>query len=282
VSSDTADRRHGSAEQQERRFIEVFSLAARQAGCVAQHLQAEIRAHTKEGALSPEAAALTAVDLAAQDLILLLLHDAFPEAAVDAEEETSTTALFPAAAPQRPLIVLDPIDGTLNYSRGSPDFAVMGAWLRDGAYRAALVYFPRWGELYWTREGIGCWRQRDGGEPEPVRAAGPRDRVLVHPQLPAAWLEALRAAGFVPEISHCSAVDATAPLSRRGAAAVSLGPHSRRRPTALYLTLQAGGTVLFRDRPWQGEDVIGLCGPGDPIISAADAELAEQLLRIVS
>ena len=67
-----------------KRFIEVFGLAARQVGCVAVHLQGEISLRTKKGERTPEAEALTAVDLAAQDVILLLLHSAFPESGVDA------------------------------------------------------------------------------------------------------------------------------------------------------------------------------------------------------
>ena len=266
----------------EARFVAVFRLAALQAGSVARRLQGEVATRVKPGARTPESAALTAADLATQDLILHLLHDAFPEAAADAEEDTATAGLFPPPAPERPLIVLDPIDGTYNYARGSADYAVMGAWLRDGAYRAAVVRFPEWGEVYWAVAGEGCWRSRAGGAPERVRAGGPRDRVLVHPHLPAAWLDALRAEGFEPVVSHCSAVDATAPLSGRAAGAVSKGPHSRRRPTGLFLTLEAGGHVLFRGRPWRGEDVLGLCEPGDPIVSAADRELAERLHRIVS
>src|SRR5688572_7819916 len=112
-------------------FIDAFSLAARQAGAVARRLQGEVRLRQKGGS-TPESAALTAVDLATQDVILLALRRALPDVAVDAEEDTETVALFEPAAPGRALVVIDPVDGTLNYSAGSTDYAVMGSLVADG------------------------------------------------------------------------------------------------------------------------------------------------------
>jgi 3'-phosphoadenosine 5'-phosphosulfate (PAPS) 3'-phosphatase len=105
-------------------FIEIFYLAARQAGCLARHLQEDVRLRAKADETSAEGRALTSVDFAAQDVILLMLRHVFPESSVDAEEETSTAQLF-HGADGRSTIVLDPIDGTLNYSEGSQDYAVL-------------------------------------------------------------------------------------------------------------------------------------------------------------
>ena len=69
------------ADQPEKQFIEVFRLAALQAGALARRLQGEISGETKKNFSTPEGAALTQVDLAAQDVILHLLHETFPQGA---------------------------------------------------------------------------------------------------------------------------------------------------------------------------------------------------------
>ncbi len=57
---------------------------------------------------------------------------------------------FPPEDGHRPLIIIDPIDGTLNYYRGSDDYAVMAALCREELYQAAVVYFPAPHTMYWT------------------------------------------------------------------------------------------------------------------------------------
>lgn len=79
--------------------MNIFGLAARQTGYVARHLQGEVSLRTKKGEKSPEGRALTTVDLAAQDVILSLLHPTFAESAVNAEEQTETVTLFEAFSP---------------------------------------------------------------------------------------------------------------------------------------------------------------------------------------
>jgi fructose-1,6-bisphosphatase/inositol monophosphatase family enzyme len=258
-------------------FIRTFRLAALQAGSVARRLQGEVSTQKKAGQTTPEGAALTLADLATQDVILWLLHDAFPEAALDAEEETQTVRLFPVPDPDRPLIVVDPIDGTLNYSQGSGDYAVMGGWLTGQAFQAALVHFPVWEETFWAwREG-GCWHQKGSAPPVQITPRGNPRRILVQPKLPKPWRQSLRDAGFDLFASHCSAVDTTAPLHGQAAAAISVGPCSRRRPVGLFLTLVAGGTVLFGGRTWHGQDPVGWTQPGEAIIVATNETLAQTI-----
>ncbi|MFO7654961.1 MAG: inositol monophosphatase family protein [Candidatus Krumholzibacteriia bacterium] len=268
------------------RFLHAFRLAALQAGAVARRLQGEIAALQKSGERSPEGAALTAADLATQDLILLLLQSEFPDLAVDAEEDTATRDLFQPEGTGRPVCVVDPIDGTYNYARGSRDYAVMGGWLRDEAFQAAVVHFPAWGEserghTFWGSRGGGAWFQEGDGPPLPARLDAPRNRILVAPYLERtlgdARLQRLTDEGFEVEISRCSAVDATAPVNGRAAAAAAPGPSSRRRPSGLYVTLCAGGTVLVDGRPWHGEDPrAGMIGAG-VVVTAADPVLARRI-----
>ncbi len=261
------------------RFVETFRLAARQAGAVARHLQGEVARHDKSGEASPEAAALTPADLAAQEVLLLALHDALPGAAVDAEEETESVRLFPAADPRGPVMVVDPIDGTDNFARGSSAYGVMGGWLDGGALRAAVVSFPASGELLWTVVGEGAWRQESWGAPFPVRLPVALDRVLAPPGLDSSLREALVENGLVVQTSRCSAMDGTAPVLE-GAASLAMAPLDRRRAIPLLITLVAGGTVLVGDGPWRGEDPDAL-PVGAPVIAAPTRELASRIAAVV-
>lgn len=235
------------------RFIEVFRAAALQAGAVARRLQGDIRPRSKEGH-SPESEALSAADLASQDVLLLRLADAFPHAAVDAEEDTRTVRLFPPPAPEQPVIVVDPIDGSLNYLRGTRAYAVMAAWIAEGQYLASVVYFPAWRIMYWAEAHKGCYRQHDGGAPEPAAWTHLPRRILVPPRTPQAARRRLKALGYDVKVSRCSAVDSAAPALGKAVGSAGLLAPDRRRAIGFLLAREAGGSVVFPDGPWHLED----------------------------
>jgi myo-inositol-1(or 4)-monophosphatase len=93
----------------------------------------------------------TAADHAAELEILrrLRAHDrAIP---ILAEESADRTL---RKAPR--LWVVDPLDGTLNFSRAIPFYCVAIAYVEDGLVRAAAVHAPRTGELFVAHEGGGA------------------------------------------------------------------------------------------------------------------------------
>ena len=63
--------------------------------------------------------------------------------------------------------VVDPLDGTVNYLYGLPDWAVSIAAEVDGAVLAGVVAVPRYGETFTAIAGHGAWLHRDG-EPRTV------------------------------------------------------------------------------------------------------------------
>ncbi|NBC14612.1 MAG: hypothetical protein GVY09_15010 [Gammaproteobacteria bacterium] len=174
---------------------------------------------------------------------------------MDAEEETATLALFagPDAADGRALVVVDPVDGTLNYIRGSPDFAVMGALLRDGHFTAGLIHFPVAGSTFWAVRGAGCFADTPNGARR-LRVGGAEQRLYYDPRTPAPWREALAEHFGRLELCRCSAVDASAPATARGRAAVTAGIADRRRAIGLFLSLEAGACVRLGALDWSGED----------------------------
>lgn len=270
---------HDPASNPAAAFVEIFRVAALQAGCVSRQLQQEVSLQHKNGD-SDESTALTAVDLAAQQLILHLLHATMADLAVDAEEQTSAVTLFPPEDGHRPLVILDPIDGTLNYFRGSDDYAVMAALCIEELYQAAVVYFPVADTMYWTT-GNGAYCRERSGTTQRCSTAERRDNhLLVSPFVAPELRRRLEAAGFSTKLSRCSAVDALAPVSGRAAAAIN-SRLDRRAAIGFPITTAAGGTVMIDSRVWQGEDPANRFAPRSTVVVASSLGLAERLSSLL-
>ena len=95
----------------------------------------------------------TAADHAAEQAIIARLAAHDPDVPVLAEES-------PKAALRKAerLWVVDPIDGTLNFSRAIPFYCVVIAYVEDGRTRAAAVHAPRTRETFTASEGRGATR----------------------------------------------------------------------------------------------------------------------------
>lgn len=261
-------------------FVLVLRAAAKQAGAVALQLQGKVPVeHKREGGIL-ESTVVTAVDRATQEVLLLRLHEAFPDAAIDAEEDTETVSLFAAEESGSDLIVLDPVDGTLAYTRGSADWAVMGALIQDGLFTASLVHFPRRAFTCWAVRGEGAWLARGDGEGRRIDALPPApSALLIAPLVPRHRVRRARELGLEPVRSRVSAVDSTAPAIGRARASIAGDRADRRRALGFLITTEAGGTVRFGDRVWRGEDPVQLPEDAAPTIAADRAELAEAILR---
>ena len=66
------------------------------------------------------------------------------------------------AGPSRVRWVVDPLDGTVNYLYGLPDWAVSIAAEVDGTVVAGVVEVPRFGETFTAVAGQGAWLHRNG------------------------------------------------------------------------------------------------------------------------
>ena len=93
----------------------------------------------------------TAADHAAQEEIIDRLAEHDPSIPVLAEEGA-------AAKTKRAerLWVVDPIDGTLNFSRALPFYCVSVAYVEDGQVRAGAIHAPRTSETFVAHEGGGA------------------------------------------------------------------------------------------------------------------------------
>lgn len=86
---------------------------------------------------------VTAADHEAEALLIKGLKDLTPYAAVVGEEGASADpALLHDLAALPRLWILDPVDGTQNFIRGSDRFCIMVAYLEHGVVRASWIYLP--------------------------------------------------------------------------------------------------------------------------------------------
>ncbi len=94
---------------------------------------------------------VTDADRAAEAVILRIIREVYPEEPILSEESA------PQGVPDSGWVI-DPLDGTTNFSRGYPLFGPSIAWLNeDGRVDLGVVYNPLLDELYWAVRGSGAW-----------------------------------------------------------------------------------------------------------------------------
>ncbi|BDP41108.1 3'(2'),5'-bisphosphate nucleotidase CysQ [Deinococcus aetherius] len=118
------------------------------------HLRRGLTVEHKTGADDP----VTAADREASDLILRGLHAAFPEDGLLSEEAADS----PARLGVERVWIVDPIDGTKEFTTGSPDFAVSIGLAVGGDPVLGVVYAPATDELFAGVVGVGVTKN---GEP---------------------------------------------------------------------------------------------------------------------
>lgn len=118
--------------------LEVAERAAREAGQVLRAYQGGwLNVQEKR-----DRSLVTDADLAAEQVVLGCLREAFPEDNI-LSEETGVTG--PSSGRQW---IVDPLDGTTNFSRGLPFFAVSIALWVEGEPAMGVVYLPVLDELF--------------------------------------------------------------------------------------------------------------------------------------
>ena len=105
---------------------------------------------------------VTETDLAVETAVLDLLREEYPEHAVLSEETANEVDANEGWA-----WVVDPIDGTHNYSQGIPQFCFTIALCRDGEPVLGLTHAPATGDDFFATKGGGL---RVNGEPGSVSA----------------------------------------------------------------------------------------------------------------
>lgn len=95
---------------------------------------------------------LTKADLALNDFFTRAIQTAFPEAKIIAEESENGTL------GDELTFVVDPLDGTCNFSRGVKLHGIQIAVMENKECVASLVGLPRLDLVYYAEKGKGCYR----------------------------------------------------------------------------------------------------------------------------
>jgi len=129
------------------------------------------RAHDLVVETKPDLTPVTEADRAVEAELRRLLAERRPEEAVLGEEEGE-------AGGGSARWVIDPIDGTKNFSRGIPVWATLIALERDGLVEVGVVSAPALGRRWWAARGEGAWRD-DGERLRVSRVSSPADATVL-------------------------------------------------------------------------------------------------------
>lgn len=132
---------------------------------------------------------VTSADFASDQIIREAIASAYPKHGILSEE--TTDGVWAKNIFEGPLWIIDPLDGTVNYARNLPHFAISMAIAVDGVVCAGAVHAPDLGVTYVGIRGGGA---RCNGEQlhvhrfeilsEAVIGTGfPHDKEKVHPAL---------------------------------------------------------------------------------------------------
>ena len=143
---------------QDPKFLEQVEQAVREAGQI--FYDRTKASHMKHKGVTDF---VTEVDLSVQTFLKERLAQLAPEVQLMGEEKDNSDLDF-----EKPMWILDPVDGTMNLVHGFRHSAVSLALADKGQVELGLVYDPYAGELFSARRGCGAFVN---GEPIHVSEA---------------------------------------------------------------------------------------------------------------
>lgn len=129
--------------------LQVAVRAARAAGDAirAVYQREDLAVQQKAGGKGP----LTEADLAANDILIAAISAAFPDDGILSEETADT----PSRLGKRRCWIIDPLDGTREFTMGLPEFCVSVGFVVDEQAVAGVLYNPITDELVAGEVGVG-------------------------------------------------------------------------------------------------------------------------------
>jgi fructose-1,6-bisphosphatase/inositol monophosphatase family enzyme len=100
---------------------------------------------------------VTDADIAAEKLLSAQLCELLPAAVVGEEAVHADPGLLGALERPGPVWVIDPVDGTANFARGNPRFAVIVALVVDGRTVMGWIHDPVPDRTVFAVAGQGAW-----------------------------------------------------------------------------------------------------------------------------
>lgn len=210
---------------------------------------------------------LTATDSEVEELIRSRLNRLFPDDAFFGEEGGGSF--------ERDVWVVDPIDGTANFARGIPHFAISIAFVRDERTELGVIYDVMHDGLYTAQRGNGAFL--DG---LPIRTSGLAD--IRHATVEAGWSSRLTHQPYIELVKNLKVAGAN--VRRAGSGTLGLAYVADGRTDA-YCELHINawdvlaGLLIIEEAGGWTNNFLGKDGlrKGNPVL-ACTPELAEILV----
>jgi fructose-1,6-bisphosphatase/inositol monophosphatase family enzyme len=194
---------------------------------------------------------VTIADEEAERALIRQLEAAVPGSAALGEEGVAANpSLLDLIAGDAPVWIIDPVDGTGNFAKGQPGFAVIVAYVEHGITEAGWIYDPLGDAMLMGSRGQGAWI---AGRRMQVAQGTPTEHMTgsAYGRTPAGIraAQALNDSGRVASVKNrgCSGLEYIDVAL--GRAHFTL--HSRSLPwdhaAGMMLVVEAGGTACFLD-----------------------------------
>ncbi|HZY66288.1 MAG: inositol monophosphatase [Actinomycetota bacterium] len=220
---------------------------------------------------------VTEVDLLCEELMVSAIEERYPEDSILSEEQGGKISETGRSW------LLDPVDGTANFSKANPLFCACISVIEDGTVTHAAVAVPRLGDLYHARLGGGTYRETGG---ERVKLAVSDTKKLEYAFVGADMIlsrkKRNRRSGVQEVFDSCWQIRALGSAGVRGAWTsagyidVSLGTNNTAwdyAPTALLVSEAGGESTDLSGKPWT---------PSSDGLLATNGVLHEEVLEILT
>lgn len=219
----------------------------------------------------------TEADVTVDQYISQHLRDHFPSA-VFLTEETAVDSDYAPFAKAEECWIVDPLDGTSNFSRGDSNFSISIARLKNGVPNLGMVYLPTENKLYWAQS------DRDGaflnGEEIRVSQTSELEQMVVACDWahdPDARVEMANIVSQITGVRQIKCMgSACADLSKMAEGKLDAYIHTGLKPwdvaAAGFICQKAGASVeTIRGIPWNPfEDTIFVSNSWDTECALAD------------
>ncbi|MHA1401782.1 MAG: inositol monophosphatase family protein [Candidatus Heimdallarchaeaceae archaeon] len=140
-------------------YYKILKTIVVSGGMILNSMRGKTENKPKESDLPPElvkesSIAHTDVDDLVQDIALEILYSHLPDIAINAEEDTERVKWFKKDKTGF-CFHLDPLDGTLAYTKNRDDFAIGAAFSDSLEFKISAIYFPARDLLYYAEKGKG-------------------------------------------------------------------------------------------------------------------------------
>jgi myo-inositol-1(or 4)-monophosphatase len=214
------------------RHIVAAALANEAAALASSYFQDRARMGTKMKGFQDF---VTEADGAVEDLLRRRIAENFPADGFLGEEGGGSNS--------DNLWIVDPIDGTANFARGEPHWAVSIGFVRQGVPEIGVLAMPTLNELFAARRGHGATRNG-----EPIRVSGIGDMRTAAVEI--GWSARRSTASYIGLVAKVMDMGATVKRSASGALGMAWAACGR---VDAYLELHinswdvAAGIVLARE-----------------------------------